>query len=188
MREFEKNCRSAAEEKMWQILKSNVKIKKYPATEVDRIYEDYVYSYKVSFLEQNEEGLGYSDLDEFIAVQLGLEEGANWSEYLLDMVKDELKEKLIFYTIIRRENLVPKGDEFDAVYKRELELDFEYYYEKTKDDYKMDAEYEAALADFEKMILDYYGEDFYTDSVYYNYATDKLLAFANIINVAENDN
>ena len=187
MKEYEANYKSAAEEKMWEILKENIQLKKYPEKEVDRIYADYVYSYQVSYAEQNED-LGYADFDEFMVAQLELETGANWSIHLLESVKDEVKEKLIFYTIIRREGLVPKGEEYNEIYRRELELDFEYYYGKDKNDYKTEAEYEKALSDFESMIIDYYGEEFYIDSVYYNYATDKLLDFATIINIAEKDN
>ena len=186
--DYEEDSLLLAEEALWKRLNEKIKVKKYPAVEYERIYEDYVYSYKLGFISANEEGEGYTDLNEYIRATMGLDEGEDWSEALQKRVMNEIKEKLIFYSIMRREKLVPTGDELDRVYREELEADFEYYYEKTAADYESAEKYEEALLEFEKLVIDEYGEDSYMDSVYYNYASKKILELANIVNLAENAN
>jgi FKBP-type peptidyl-prolyl cis-trans isomerase (trigger factor) len=171
-----------AEDAMWEYLKKNIEIKKLPEKEIRRIYDNYYYGYQAQFT-ANYTSV-YSSVDAYICNVLGIPDTADWRAVLTAKVKDEVKEKLIFYTIMRQENLTPVGEEFDAVYRAELERDFAYY-GKTRDNYETEAEYEAALASYEKQVIEYYGVAFYNESVYYNYASRKILDFANVINTAK---
>ena len=180
--EYEEKVKKAAEEKMWEYLEKNIKVKSLPQREVIRIYENYYYEMFNEFRRANADGAGYESLDEYAREALGLEIGADWTEYLLDMTEDDVTRKLIFYSIIRHEGLVPTEEEFAAVYRRELELDFEYYYGKTSEDYDTYEAFEEALFAYEDEMLDAVGLSYYHDAVYSAYATEKILAFANIIN------
>jgi hypothetical protein len=184
LNEYEKNLQALAEDKMWERFDSVIEIKKYPKKETQRVYDKYIESYTLQYAEANAAGAGYESIDEYIADALGLEEGSNWGPIIDKMVLDEVKEKLIFYYILRKEGLVPEGDKFKEVYRNELELDFEYY-GKTREDFATEEAYEKALFAYEKELLAYYGEEFYHDSVYYNYASSKLIKMANIINLSE---
>lgn len=172
----------AAEDAMWEYLKKNVKIKKLPEKEVRRIYDNYYYSYQSQY-NANYTSV-YSSVDAYICKVLGIEETADWRYALTAKVNDEVTEKLIFYTIMRQEGLVPEGEQFEEVYRAELERDFAFY-GKTRDDFATDEEYEAALANYEKQVIDYYGAAFYNETVYYNYASRKILDFAVIKNIAK---
>ena len=71
--------------------------------------------------------------------------------------------------------------------RRELELDYKYYSGKTAVDFETAAEYDAALASHEQMMIDYYGsKTFYSDEVYYLFASEKMLSLATIKNVGAN--
>ncbi len=181
---YEEKVHTAAEDAMWEYLKKTVKIKKMPSREVNRIYENYYYDIMHDYRSANADGAGYESLDEYARDALGLDIGADWTEYIMMMTEDEVKEKLIFYTIIRNEGLVPTEEEFKVLYRKELELDFEYYYGKTSEDYESYEEFEQALFSYEKEMLDAIGVSYYHDAIYYNYATDNILEFANIINTA----
>jgi len=172
----------ASEDAMWEYLKKNVKIKKLPEKEVRRIYDNYYYSYQTQYNASYTSV--YNSVDAYICNTLGIEETADWRAALTAQVEDEVTEKLIFYTIMRQEGLVPEGEQFEEVYRAELERDFAFY-GKTRDDFATDEEYEAALANYEKQVIDYYGAAFYNETVYYNYASRKILEFANINNIAK---
>ena len=114
-----------------------------------------------------------------------MQDGADWQSALLEVVHNEIKEKLIFYYIIRKEGLELDDEAYAETYRRELELDFAYYLKQEGKDVPVGDEYEKALLEYEKEVINYYGEDFYRDSVYYNYALEKIMAFANIIDNGE---
>ena len=181
---YEEKVHTAAEDAMWEYLKKTVKIKKMPSREVNRIYENYYYDIMHDYRSANADGAGYESLDEYARDALGLDIGADWTEYIMMMTEDEVMEKLIFYTIIRNEGLVPTEEEFKVLYRKELELDFEYYYGKTSKDYESYEAFEEELLAYEKEMLDAIGVSYYHDAIYYNYATDNILEFANIINTA----
>ena len=107
--------------------------------------------------------------------------GTDWRAELKADAEAEVKEKLIFYYIIRKENLVPTEEKyrelFDAIFD-----EFVVYYmdDKTAEDYDSIDAYNAARAEAETAVMDYYGEEFFRHQVYYDYAIDTLLDFANI--------
>ena len=177
----EENIATAAEELMWERLSKLIEVE-LPGKEVAALYKQYIANYSSEYQRMNEMGAGYESFDEFMGETLGIEGGAGWTEIIRASVEDEISEKLIFYTIIRREKLLPDEAKLQEIYRKELELDYEYYTGKTRDDFLTDADYDSAIKDYEKQILDYYGKEFYLDSVYYNYACDEIIKFANIVN------
>ena len=186
--EYEDNYKFLAIDTMWEYLNSRIEIKKYPQKEVKRIFEDYVFAYNLGYIEANSSGAGYESVDEYIAVvELGMPEGTNWDPVLHEKVQAEVKEKLIFYYILREEGFVPTDEEFKEYYRRELELDYKYYSGKTALDFETAAEYDAALAAHEETMIDYYGsKTFYSDEVYYLFASEKMLSLVTVKNAGEN--
>ena len=182
VKEREDDKRYAAEDAMWKYLKEKITIKKYPERELRRIFDDYYFSHQLEFAENYANY--YEDIDTYLNEYYGLGEEGDWRSYLEDQVKNEVTEKLIFYSIMVKEGFVPTDEEYEEIYRKELEYDFEYY-GKTRKDYDTEEAYLAALADYEKLILEYYGEEFYTETVYYNYSIDKMLELANIVNKSE---
>ena len=184
MENYEESCEIAAENAMWEYLKEKIRVKEYPSRELRRVYENYYYDVRAQYLIASEDGEGFESIDEFARAYLSLEEGASWELHLETVARDEIKEKLIFYYIIRAEGLMPTDEEYERLYRQELILDFEYYMDKTEADYDSPEDFEAALRDYEKIVFEEYGEPYYKDIVYYNYATENILKFANVINRA----
>lgn len=179
--EYEENCSEMAEELVWDYLKKNLNYT-LPEKEYKKLYSEYYNYFVDECTKANQSGYStYESVDDYIIAYYGLDEETDVGEFLRATVKDDVYTKLIFYTIARRENLLPDDSEFDEVYRRELELDFEFYSGKNKDDYATEAEYEKALSDYEKTMLDYYGEAYYRNLVYYNDSIDEIINFANII-------
>jgi len=172
--------RYAAEDAMWVYLKKNITIKKYPERELRRIFEDYYYAHRMEFSEKNYASY-YGGIDAYLNEYYGVGESGDWRTVLEAQVKNEVTEKLIFYSIMVKEGFVPTEEQFEEIYRKELEYDFEYY-GKTRKDFDTEEAYIAALEEYEKTVLEYYGKDYYIETVYYNYAIDKMLEFANIVN------
>ena len=171
--EYDSVCRSYVEYQVWNKIKANIKITMYPQKEVDRIYIALVEDYSLSLLEENAAGAGYADLDEYMKDVLELGEGGEWTSYLLAQVKDTVKERLIVYAVLRAAGLMPTDEEFARIYEEELKRDYEYAI----------SIYPGAFKDFEDFktyINDERGEAEYKHTVYYYYATDKLVEMAKI--------
>jgi hypothetical protein len=178
--EYEMNVRAEAEDAMWAHLREITKIKRLPEYEITRIYDNYYYGFQAGFTNYTDY---YESLDAYICASLGIEDTADWKLHLQEMVETEVTEKLIFYYLMRKEGLTPEGDEFDRVYREELENDFYYYSGNRPDDYLTAEDYEKALAAYEKQIVEYYGQDKYNETVYYNHTTNKLIEMADLVNL-----
>ncbi len=179
--EREDEKRYEAADKMWEKLKEKISVKKYPESELRRIFDDYYYNHQLEFAENY--ATYYESIDKYLKEYYDVGDGGDWRAVLNEQVKNEVWEKLIFYSILKKENLVPTDEQFEKIYQKELEFDFEYY-GKTRKDFDTEEKYLEALEKYEKQVLEYYGEEFYIESVYYNYAVDKMLDFANIVNKA----
>ena len=174
--------KEASENAVWEYLKSVIDVKEYPRREINRISDDYYYSVQASLALLQEAGATYDSIDTYAIDYFGLEEGASWYEHIMNLTENEVKEKLIFYTIIKMENLIPTEEEFKALYRSELEKDYKYAYGKTSADFETAEQYEQALSAYEKEIIENKGSLFYKDAVYYYYATDTILSYATIKN------
>ncbi len=171
--EYDSVCRSYVEYQVWNKLKANIKITMYPQREVDRIYIALVEDYSLSLLEENAAGAGYADLDEYMKEVLELGEGGEWTSYLLAQVKDTVKERLIVYAVLQDSALMPTDEEFARIYEEELKRDYEYAVSAYPGAFK-------DLEDFKTYIKNERGEAEYKHTVYYYYATDKLIEMAKI--------
>jgi len=174
--------KTASEDAVWEYLRENIDVKKYPRREITRIYEDYYYAIYTAFASSQQEGDIGDDIDAFAKDYLGLSEDDNWYEHIMKRAENDVKEKLIFYTIIKMEDLIPTDEEYAALYRSELEENFEYYTGKTVEDYSDPAEYEKALKSYENAMLAEEGERAFRDVVYYYYATDTILSYATVKN------
>ncbi|MBE6536672.1 MAG: hypothetical protein E7673_01840 [Ruminococcaceae bacterium] len=171
---YEAVCRSYAERKVWERLNSEIKIKMYPQNEVDRIYIALVEGYMEDLARANAAGANYSEFDDYMVEVLELGEGAEWTGYLLEQVKSQVKERLITYAVLRKEGILPVGSDFDKIYEAELKKDFEYANNASPGTF-------SSLEDYRQYIIEERTEAEYKHTVYYYYATDKLVEMATIV-------
>ena len=177
-RQHEEELRSIGEEAMWYHYNDAATVIAYPEDAVMAIYTKNITEIELLWESYRDQ---YTTLDAFVYAYFSLTTGSDWRAMLRSDAEAEVKEKLVFYYIIRKENLIPTEEKyrelFDAIFD-----DFVVYYmdDKTAEDYDSIDAYNAARAEAEVAVMDYYGEEFFRHQVYYDYALDALLDFAEI--------
>lgn len=176
--DYENNRRLLAEEKLWEKLIETIEIE-MPKREVQYDYEEYVDLYKWLFAKSNERGEGFESLDEYIINAEGLELGANWEVYIWDMLDEGVRKKLIFYSIIKNENITSEALEEFCDF--ELKRSYRQEEGKTRDDFASDKEYEEAIADYrEEKVYLCGGEEEFMHEMYYRCASEIVFENAKV--------
>ncbi len=161
-------------EAVWDILFEAVEIKKLPEANVDQYYDAYYneVSYYYSLYSSY-----YSSIDAAALEYLSLSQGADWRAHLKTKAEDAATEELIFYYIIREEGFIPDKTEFNRMRDEIIESHYEYHLELNADELsKLEGEkYDARANEIRAEMLEYYGDDYFDENVYYNYGMDKIL-------------
>lgn len=166
------------EEEMWKHYRSKAVFKKLPQNEVDKIYQEYFNEVKNQY---SVYGAGYDSLNAFAKSYFGLSEFDNWRDYITKKAEDVIKEKLIFYYVMRAENLIPSEAEYNRVYDENISEYMKYYetlYEEELKACKTEEERQAKLEEIKQDMIAYYGEEYFEENVYYQYALDFMIGFA----------
>ena len=170
------------EEAMWEYYHSKVKVKKLPETDVNEIYKEY-YNETVATYEAYYSS-AYDSVDKFAKDYYELSAGESWIDHITAKAEKVIVEKMMFYYIIRKENLVPQSDEFDTLYNEVVEEYLGYYadeiYKSELDAIKTEEERAKRLLEIKEEMLGYYGEEYFEEIVYYDYALDDIISFATI--------
>jgi len=178
IRKNEEELRAIQEEAMWYHYNDVAKIKSYPEDAVLAIYDKNLEELELVWESYKD---SYPDFDDFARAYLSLTADSDWQAKLKDDAKSEVKEKLIFYYIVRKENLLPSEEKYKELFDSIFDEFVVYYMDgKTAEDYDDAAAYEKERADAEVAVLDFYGEDFFAHQVYYEYAIDAILDFAKV--------
>lgn len=175
--EIEEANNDAIITEMWAHYKKKVDCKGLPTDTVELFYNEY-YGEAESYYASN--STAFSSLDEAAVKYFGLSSGADWREYIELRAQDVVLEKLIFYYIIREENYLPNADEYDRIYNEVFSDVLNYHLEQNAAELsglKGDA-YNDYVSDLKADILEYYGEDYFKESVYYRYGAEQLVKLA----------
>ena len=178
----EKDNQNAKTDAVWEHLTSVVKIKKMPIEEIETLYGEYYMQVRTEYMNGYNQYY-YSSLSAFAAAYLGLSEGESWLNYIYERAESVIIEKLIFYYIIRKEGLVPTDAQYKEIYDASVEEYLEYFI--SSDMYKEEleaitdpAEREARIAEIKLEMLEYYGENYFNEMTYYEFALDDIVGFA----------
>ncbi len=169
--------RVVLEDEMWKYYKSVVTVKKLPESSVQEFYDSYyneIEQYYASYT------ASYETIDAFAVAYLGLASGADWRNHLIDKAKDIVLEKLLFYYIMREDGLEPPEAYYRAEYDKMYQEYLDYYIElnaETLSKYEGE-EYDREIALLKQEMDSYYGEQYFKESIYYDYATKILLEYA----------
>ena len=178
IRQNEEELRSIGEEAMWYHYNDAATVIAYPEDAVMEIYTKNVAEIELLWESYRD---SYSSLDDFVCAYFSLTAGSDWRAMLKSDAEAEVKEKLIFYYIIRKENLLPTEEKYRELFDAIFDEFVVYYMDgKTEADYDSADAYNAARAEAEGAVMDYYGEEFFRHQAYYDYALDTLLDFADI--------
>ncbi len=175
------------EEAMWTYYRKKANIKKLPKDEVNKQYAVYFNDLQDMFEYYSSSSSGMT-IDSFARDYYGLSSSQDWREYITTMAKDVVTEKIIFYYIVREENIVPTDEELKKYYDELVADQLDYY---TSDLYadelaKITDEKKKAerIEEIKAEMLDYYGESYFNQNAHYNFALEKLLGFAKVNNGA----
>ena len=177
----ESTNKALIEEEMWRYYLSKLSIKKLPKAAVDKIYLQYLAEVSQYY---SVYGSSFSSFDEFAGYYLNLSEKEDWREYLIAKAESSVAEKITFYYIINEEGLLPTAEEYDSIFsdiKEEYMKEFKELYKTELEACKTEEEKAAKLLEIENRLLEYYGEEYFCELVYYKYAIEYLIGFANII-------
>ena len=178
VRKNEEELRSIQEEAMWYHYNEVAKVISYPEDAVLAIYNKNLEELKLVWESYKED---YPDFDEFACAYLSLTADSDWRAKLRADAEAEVKEKLIFYYIVRKENLLPSEEKYKELFDSIFDEFVVYYMDgKTAEDYDDPAAYEKARAEAEVDVLDFYGEDFFAHQAHYEHAIDAILDFAKV--------
>lgn len=177
-RQHEEELRAIGEEAMWYHYNDAATVIAYPEDAVMEIYTKNVTEIELLWESYRDQ---YSTLDAFVYAYFSISTGSDWRAMLKSDAEAEVKEKLVFYYIIRKENLIPTEEQYRELFETIFD-EFVVYYmdDKTAEDYDSIDAYNAARAEAETAVMDYYGEEFFRHQVYYDYALDTLLDFAEL--------
>ena len=168
--------------KMWEHLMSNVKIIKLPSKTLESYYDSY-YSRIQSLYNSGYYSQYYDTLDSLAVAYLnetygmGLSSDSDWRGAIQELAEWDLTQNLVFYYIIREENMLPSDEEFASI--RELLYNdiLDYYIESNSETFSAldDEEYQKELDVLKSEIDDYYDEDYFEEEVYRYYGTRKII-------------
>ena len=163
------------EDTFWKIVVEGAQFKKdLPEKEVRKYYDALMSELNVSFNYQAANTQYANDFDGFARYSLGLAADADWKAFLRQDAEYSVKEKLVFYYILKTEDLKPSKAEYQEIY----EPIFNDHLQEYLDFYKItasDPDYEAKLKKAKEEVLDTYGEDYFKEQVYYNYVMGKVV-------------
>ena len=174
------NRKYLAENTLWDKLISGATVKRMPSGEVNRLYNEYYYSLRDQYLSYGLDQY-YPDFSDFLVANFELEAGEDPGEYMRSMVESEVKEKLIFYSIVKTEGFVPDGEKFAELYNSIIKESFDAENESSGKTYATEEAYNTAFEKYKTEAVEKNGEEYFAEIVYYRYGMDKILDLVNII-------
>ena len=172
--EIEETNEKLIVEKVWDLLFTLVKVEELPEYNVDQYYQTYYneVSYYYSLYSSY-----YTSFDLAATDYLSLPQGSDWRATLKEKAENTALEEMIFYYIIREENYLPSDSEFEQIRNDIIDSHYEYYLELNAEELsKLTGEaYDKRAAEIKAEMLDYYGEEYFDENVYYNYGMDKII-------------
>ena len=166
----------------WKHVMEKAEFKKLPEGDVQSYYDDLMEDVENAYISyQNQYGSSsqYSSIDQFAIQYMSLTADTDWKAQLRADAELSVKQKLVFYYIIREEGFIPNDTERAAI-REELYNNFinsylDYYGVTTSD-----ADYESKLAAAKEAIDAQYDDGYWNTSVEYEFGMRKIRAFAKI--------
>ena len=108
---------------------------------------------------------------------MGLSSNSDWKGAIQELAEWDLTQNLIFYYIIREENILPTDEEYASIREILYNDILDYYIESNSEKFANldDAAYKTELDVLKSEINDYYTEDYFEEEVYRYYGTRKII-------------
>jgi len=181
--ENEKIRESLIEEAVWEHFNDAVEVKKLPQSEMKAVYEELyaeIYTEYSSYYSSI-----YSSFDYYVLARYGADTNASPRALIENEAESIVVEKLIFYYIIREENLIPSDEEFKKSYEKTVGEHLDYYvediYASELEQIADESKKQARIKEIKAEMMEYFGKDYFRELVYYDYAYDTVISYAKIV-------
>ena len=171
----------AKDELILNFLAQKANVKKLPKTDVRDYYDTYYNALNEQF--STSYSSYYETLDAFACDYLGLNANADWKAEIQKMAEDAVKQKLVFYYVMREANLVIP----ESLYEERKTAILEEYLEVTLKNAKVDRanydteeEYLKKVEEYRTNVMNYYTEAQIREAVLYDYALEQLRQYVTI--------
>ncbi len=186
------------EDAMWDRYHEKADVIKYPTENVGKIYQEYLddvqyqYDYSGGSLhDENGNLVSYDTVDAFAAAYLGLSEGDDWKARLYTIAEDLVKERLIYFYIMQKEDIIPTEDELNAKAESikaeylddyiEQYIDYKEYNDSSFDKSTLVGEaYDAFVEERKKELFDYYDNEYFEEIAYYEIGLQFFLTYPTV--------
>ncbi len=170
------------QEDMFRHYLSKAKVKKLPKAEVKKKYDQYIAQakqlYDLYYV------LSYESFDEFANEYFPHSANQSWQDAVTAAAESAVTETLVFFYIIREENIIPSAEEYELIYNESLKEYKEYYvndkYKSEIDACETEEEKPAKILEIESRVLKDYGEQYFRELTYYKYGMERILVFADL--------
>ena len=169
------------EEAVWNELVSRAAVTKLPREALESSYNN-IYS-RVYLMYANIYSSVFDTPEKFSQWYYGFDSIAEVASHVMSLAEREVTEQLIFYRIARAEGLLPEGEEFKKAYDALVDEEFSYYTEsslKAELDSLTGEAKEKRLAELRLEMIESYGEEYFTELVYYEAAFPVILGYAKV--------
>ena len=181
--ENERTREALIEEAVWEHYNDAVDVKTLPQSEKNAIFEELYAEIYTEYTTHYSSF--YSSFDYYVLARYGADKNASPRALIENEAESIIVEKLIFYYIIREENLIPSDEEFKKSYEKAVGEHLDYYvediYASELSKIQNEAEKQARIAEIKAEMMEYFGEDYFRELVYYDYAYDTIISFAKIV-------
>lgn len=167
---------------MWSHLMEKVVVDSLPSGVVDPYYNGYINditemykAYKNANYDVTQDEIAIAYLNNYYGAGIGSNE--DWRAYVEALAERDATQKILFYYIIREENLLPTDEEYNKAYAyvyNEIWKEYKSSHETELIDLDGDA-YDKKLKDLEGAMRSEYGEDYFREQAYYYYGARKML-------------
>ncbi len=176
---------SLKEDAMWEAFVAKATFKQLPESKVNKQYNE-IYTQLKETYEANadayESYYGIKSFEAYVRAATGVSDTKVSIESIIrDNAEITVKELLVFYYIIRNENMVLNESEYSALYEEVLKTYVDAYAEQNsivRDNYPSDEAYEAAMREARVNVVAILGEESMQHNVYFDHAIDTLLSWA----------
>ena len=176
--ERDSKIEAAIEDAFWNQALEKANFKKLPQVELDAYYNSVLSDLTALF----DSGYGTyynNDFDAFARAYLDLSSTADWKAEIRNEAEISVKQRLVFYYIVREANITPTEEEYNAIYEEAFAEHLQEYldYYKITEDLE---DYETELAKAKDAVKESYSDKYWDELVIYEYAMAEIIASADV--------
>ena len=164
--------REIVENTFWETAVDGAEYKKMPSNEVQAVYNSYLEEIESLYYDGYQ--YYYPSFDSFVRAYLEISTTADWKSELFSWSEDVVKQKLVFYYIVRAEELVPNDEEYNAVY----DIIFSELLDECVKYYGFDINNAEQMETAYKIVQDVYSEKEWRELVIYEHAIEAIISWA----------